>query len=73
MQQQITDHTDTVSCILLNLQDCDEMIDEGASAKAVKAFLEIAVGCYGKEMMLNVIADFGNAQHKKYAAILRAI
>ena len=70
MQTQITDKTDTISCILLNLRDCDQLIEMGASIKSIIAFLKIAVDCYGKDIMLAVIADFGTVQHKKFATLI---
>ncbi len=73
MQRRVPNHANVIGSILQNLRDCDEMVEMGASFKAVVAFLEIAIGCYGKDLVQRVIADFGSTAHKRYAALLAVL
>lgn len=72
-QYYVLGKNDKISCILRNLRDCEFMRKDGAKKNAIKSFLQIAVDVYGKDTMLNVIADFGDRPLTKYARIIEKL
>lgn len=70
----ITDKTCKIAAILANVHNCDYYIEEeGASAEIIKNLLRMAIGCYGKDYMLQAIADCGDKAAKKYIKLIEKL